>query len=110
MTVVVGIYIFVGNSGVLSFGHMAFMCIGAYAVGWATIDPSWKQLMLTGLPEFLQASSIPSSSRSPEPAFWPQLSRFSSAQWRSGCPASPPRSRRSPFWRSSTASIRTGTW
>ena len=59
MTVVVGIYIFVGNSGVLSFGHMAFMCIGAYAVGWATIDPSWKQLMLTGLPDFLQDEQYP---------------------------------------------------
>src|SRR6266540_3274427 len=54
MTVVVATYIFVGNSGILSFGHIAFMCIGAYAAGWATCEPAWKQLMLSGLPGFLQ--------------------------------------------------------
>jgi branched-chain amino acid transport system permease protein len=59
MTVVVATYVFVGNSGVLSFGHIAFMCIGAYATGWATIDPAWKQLMLTGLPSFLQDAQYP---------------------------------------------------
>jgi branched-chain amino acid transport system permease protein len=59
MTVVVAIYIFVGNSGVLSFGHIAFMCIGAYAAGWATCEPAWKQLMLTGLPQFLQEGQYP---------------------------------------------------
>lgn len=59
MTVVVATYIFVGNSGVLSFGHIAFMCIGAYAAGWASCDPSWKQLMLTGLPQFLQDAQYP---------------------------------------------------
>jgi branched-chain amino acid transport system permease protein len=59
MTVVVAIYVFVGNSGVLSFGHIGFMCIGAYATGWAACEPSWKQLMLTGLPEFLQEAQYP---------------------------------------------------
>jgi branched-chain amino acid transport system permease protein len=59
LTVVVAIYVFVGNSGVLSFGHIAFMCIGAYAAGWASCDPSWKQMMLTGLPEFLQNGQYP---------------------------------------------------
>jgi branched-chain amino acid transport system permease protein len=54
MVVVVGIYLFVGNSGILSFGHIGFMCIGAYAAAWATVDPTWKQMMLTGLPDFLQ--------------------------------------------------------
>jgi branched-chain amino acid transport system permease protein len=59
MIVVVATYIFIGNSGVLSFGHIAFMCIGAYAAGWASCEPSWKQLMLTGLPEFLQDNQYP---------------------------------------------------
>src|SRR5262245_12334243 len=54
MTVVVATYLFIGNSGILSFGHIGFMCIGAYAAGWATCSPSWKQLMLSGLPTFLQ--------------------------------------------------------
>lgn len=59
MTVVVGTYLFIGNSGVLSFGHIGFMCIGAYAAGWATCNPAWKQLMLTGLPMFLQQGEYP---------------------------------------------------
>lgn len=53
VTVVVGIYVFAGNTGILSFGHIGFMCIGAYAAGWAACDPEWKGLMLTGLPAFL---------------------------------------------------------
>jgi branched-chain amino acid transport system permease protein len=59
MTVVVATYIFIGNSGILSFGHIAFMCIGAYAAGWATCEPAWKQLMLSGLPMFLQDGQYP---------------------------------------------------
>jgi len=59
MTVVVATYLFIGNSGILSFGHIGFMCIGAYAAGWATCNPSWKQLMLTGLPTFLQEGEYP---------------------------------------------------
>jgi len=59
MTVVVGLYMFVGNSGVLSFGHIAFMCIGAYADAWATCDPDWKGMMLTGLPSALQEHQYP---------------------------------------------------
>ena len=59
LSVVVGIYIFAGNSGVLSFGHIGFMCIGAYAAAWAACDPEWKQLMLTGLPMFLQQNRYP---------------------------------------------------
>ena len=33
--------------------------IGAYAAGWMTADPDWKQLMLTGLPSFLQDEQYP---------------------------------------------------
>jgi branched-chain amino acid transport system permease protein len=59
LTIVVGISIFVGNSGVLSFGHIGFMCIGAYAAAWAACDPAWKGMMLTGLPAFLQQNQYP---------------------------------------------------
>ncbi|MGB4907072.1 MAG: branched-chain amino acid ABC transporter permease, partial [Tabrizicola sp.] len=34
VTLVVGFWIFVGNSGVVSFGHSAFGCIGAYVSAW----------------------------------------------------------------------------
>jgi branched-chain amino acid transport system permease protein len=59
MIVVVAMQLFIGNSGVLSFGHIGFMCIGGYAAAWATCEPNWKQLMLTGLPNFLQTAQWP---------------------------------------------------
>ena len=33
VAMVVAIYVFVGNSGVLSFGHVSFIAIGAFSVG-----------------------------------------------------------------------------
>jgi branched-chain amino acid transport system permease protein len=59
LSVVVGIYIFIGNSGIISFGQIGFMCIGAYATAWATCDPNWKQIMLQGLPDFLREHIYP---------------------------------------------------
>ncbi len=59
MVVVVGMWVFIGNSGVISFGHVGFMCVGAYAAAWATVDPSWKSIMLTGLPDALQNNQYP---------------------------------------------------
>lgn len=59
MTLVIGLYIFIGNSGITSFGHVAFACLGAYAVGWATAEPMFKQIMLSGLPTFLQENQYP---------------------------------------------------
>jgi branched-chain amino acid transport system permease protein len=59
LSVVVGIYIFVGNSGIISFGQIGFMCIGAYATAWATCDPNWKQIMLQGLPDVLRDHTYP---------------------------------------------------
>jgi branched-chain amino acid transport system permease protein len=59
MVVVVGMWVFVGNSGIISFGHVGFMCVGGYAAAWATVDPSWKGIMLTGLPDWLQNGQFP---------------------------------------------------
>lgn len=56
---VVGLYVFIGNSGIISFGHIGFMCIGAYAAAWATGDPSFKAIMLQGLPVFLREEQYP---------------------------------------------------
>lgn len=53
LLVVVGSYIFIGNSGVLSFGHVSFMGIGAYVAALLVISPDTKQLMLPDLPHFL---------------------------------------------------------
>lgn len=54
IVIVIGLSIFIGNSGVISFGHIAFAGIGAYAAAWADAEPSFKQIMLVGLPSFLQ--------------------------------------------------------
>ncbi|MGH7005364.1 MAG: branched-chain amino acid ABC transporter permease, partial [Alphaproteobacteria bacterium] len=53
LSVVVGIYTFSGNSGVLSFGHIAFMGIGAYVASWLVIPPDTKEVLLPGLPAVL---------------------------------------------------------
>jgi branched-chain amino acid transport system permease protein len=40
--VVVALYVFVGNSGVISFGHVSFVAAGAYLAGLVTLDPETK--------------------------------------------------------------------
>ncbi len=46
LTLVVGLYIFVGNSGYVSFGHLGFVAIGAYTTGLLTIPPDFKAFNL----------------------------------------------------------------
>jgi branched-chain amino acid transport system permease protein len=53
MVAVVGLYVFVGNSGVVSFGHIAFMALGAYVTAWLTIPTRLKEVLLPELPGFL---------------------------------------------------------
>jgi branched-chain amino acid transport system permease protein len=53
VVLVVGLYIFVGNSGVIAFGQLAFAGIGAYAAALLTIDPSLKAVQLPELPSLL---------------------------------------------------------
>ena len=58
VVLVIGLYIFIGNSGVLSFGHIAFMLIGAYGTAWLTLSPFKKSFALQ-LPEILSATQYP---------------------------------------------------
>ena len=60
IVVVVGLYIFIGNSGLLSFGHISFMAIGAYAHAWFTCCtlPMVKQLYAPGLPVYLDRQQL----------------------------------------------------
>jgi branched-chain amino acid transport system permease protein len=50
---VLGLYLFVGNSGVLSFGHASFMALGAYTTALITADVHIKQTLLPNLPGWL---------------------------------------------------------
>ena len=56
VTFVVGLWIFVGNSGVVSFGHAGFMAIGAYCSAWLTLRPSMKGMFLPDLWPFLASA------------------------------------------------------
>jgi branched-chain amino acid transport system permease protein len=40
--IVGALYAFVGNSGVISFGHVSFVAAGAYLAGLVTLDPETK--------------------------------------------------------------------
>ncbi len=53
VTFVVGLWIFVGNSGVVSFGHAGYMAIGAYCSAWLTLRPQLKDMFLPDLWPFL---------------------------------------------------------
>jgi branched-chain amino acid transport system permease protein len=52
-TMVIGFQTFVGGTGIVSFGHVAFMAIGAYATAVASIAPADKSYILPRLPHFL---------------------------------------------------------
>ncbi len=58
MVLVIGLYIFIGNSGVLAFGHIGFTLVGAYATVWFTLPPLKKSLSLQ-LPALLADHQYP---------------------------------------------------
>jgi branched-chain amino acid transport system permease protein len=58
LVVVLGMFIFVGNSGVLSFGHIAFMAVAGYGSAIMTIPPAKKAVLLK-LPPMLEALQMP---------------------------------------------------
>jgi branched-chain amino acid transport system permease protein len=55
---VVGLYIFIGNSGVLAFGHITFTMVGAYATAWLTLSVFKKSFALQ-LPAILAEYQYP---------------------------------------------------
>ncbi len=60
---VLGFQVFTGLSGIISFGHVAFMAIGAYAAALATIPAAVKATELPRLPGWLadlQVGLLPS--------------------------------------------------
>lgn len=64
LVVVTGLYTFCGNSGVFSFGHIAFMAIGGYASAILTILPGKKEVSLD-LPLWLEQIQLPVSVAGP---------------------------------------------
>lgn len=63
----VGLWLFSGNSGVMSFGHVAFMALGAYAMAYLTIPVPLKKAIFSGLPPGLSWLA------SVHAGFWPAV-------------------------------------
>jgi len=58
MIVVVALWTFIGNSGVLSFGHIAFVALGAWTMSLLTVSPMVKSSTMPGLFPFLAEASL----------------------------------------------------
>lgn len=56
--IVVSLYVFVGNSGVVSFGHVSFVAVGAFAAGVLTIPVALKPTITPGLFPLLAHHSL----------------------------------------------------
>ncbi|WP_176038565.1 branched-chain amino acid ABC transporter permease [Brucella tritici] len=59
LVAVVGLYIFMGNSGILNFSSVGFMAIGAYTSALLTMAPGIKATLLPNLPVWLAATQLP---------------------------------------------------
>jgi branched-chain amino acid transport system permease protein len=53
VAIVVALYAFIGNSGVLSFGHISFVALGAWTAGVLTVPPGEKPAIMPNLAHFL---------------------------------------------------------
>jgi branched-chain amino acid transport system permease protein len=58
VTIVVALYIFIGNSGVLSFGHVSFVALGAWAAGVLSIPVAEKPAIMPNLFGFLRDHTV----------------------------------------------------
>lgn len=54
LVVVVGLYVFAGTSGVLSFGHISFVAVAAYVTALLTVPAILKENLLPHLPAVIQ--------------------------------------------------------
>ena len=58
VAMVVALYVFVGNSGVLSFGHISFVAAGAWAAGVLSVPEAEKPATMPYLLGFLSDTTI----------------------------------------------------
>jgi branched-chain amino acid transport system permease protein len=54
VAIVVALFIFIGNSGVLSFGHISFVAIGAWTAGVLSVPAAEKPAIMPNLAHFLR--------------------------------------------------------
>lgn len=58
LTAVLGLQIFSGNTGIVSFGHAGFVGLGAYATGILTMPAALQRTALRDLPQFLAGHEL----------------------------------------------------
>jgi branched-chain amino acid transport system permease protein len=58
VSIVVALYVFIGNSGVLSFGHIAFVALGVWTAGVLTVPEGQKNAIMPGLAHFLLHTNV----------------------------------------------------
>src|SRR5438552_13088483 len=58
VAIVVALYVFIGNSGVLSFGHISFVALGAWTAGVLTVPRDQKLAIMPGLSHFLVVHNV----------------------------------------------------
>ncbi|HZR95456.1 MAG TPA: branched-chain amino acid ABC transporter permease [Gaiellaceae bacterium] len=58
VAIVVGLYVFIGNSGVLSFGHISFFAVGAWTAGVLAVPASQKPAIMPNLAGFLRDTTV----------------------------------------------------
>ena len=58
VSIVVALYVFVGNSGVLSFGHVSFVAVGAWAAGVLSVPEQEKPAFMPYLFGFLRDTTV----------------------------------------------------
>jgi len=58
LVIVLGLQVFVGNSGVYSFGQLGFAAAGAYVAAFLTLPSAFALLQTPGLPHFIAAADL----------------------------------------------------
>jgi branched-chain amino acid transport system permease protein len=58
VTIVVALYVFIGNSGVLSFGHISFVAVGAWTAGILSMPTAEKPAIMPNLAGFLRDTTV----------------------------------------------------
>jgi branched-chain amino acid transport system permease protein len=58
VAIVVSLYLFIGNSGVLSFGQISFVALGAWTAGLLTMPESQKRIEMFSLAHFLLTTNV----------------------------------------------------
>jgi len=58
VSIVVALFVFIGNSGVLSFGHISFVAAGAWTAGVLSVPVAEKAAIMPDLVHFLRETTV----------------------------------------------------